>query len=79
MKRYRIWNKKTNQYMVLGYAHKTSWGTFPSEAIKHSKHVLGKPEDFDKTYEVHLFELQHTKILNVKKQIIKNATKKVTS
>jgi hypothetical protein len=53
---YRIKKKSTGEYMQIGYARKTSWLVYPSEAIKNNRHQLHDLND----YEVEVFEMKHT-------------------
>lgn len=41
---YRIRNKRTKEFVSLGYSSKNSWSNYPSEAIKYN---LPNKEDYE--------------------------------
>jgi len=55
---YKIRNKKTQEFITLGYSNKYTWHVFPSEAIKNNKHIICLDD-----YEVVVFEYKEINIL----------------
>lgn len=51
---YRIRRKETDYFLSLGYNHKSSWGVYPSAAIKESPTIFENKDDF----EIVIFEYQ---------------------
>ena len=47
---YKVYNKRTKQYVALGYDQKASWLKFPGAAIKNTYHDK-------KDLEVHKFQI----------------------
>lgn len=52
---YRIRDKKTGEFISLGYRHKTSWLVKPNAAIKESPELF---KDDPERYEFVIFELK---------------------
>jgi len=60
---YKIREKKTQNFISLGYEQKHTWLAFPSQAIKNNKHILYNLDDF----EVVVFEYKEIDILPLNK------------
>lgn len=57
---YKIRNKITNEFISLGYKSKSTWLSFPSQAIKYGR------LDYD-DYEVVVFEYKEINVLPLNK------------
>ena len=66
MKVYRIKNVKTDKYVSVGYNQKSSWKTFPSEAIKINSDTFNQAEFDD--FEVEVYELKLVQKLYLNKK-----------
>jgi hypothetical protein len=65
---YKIKNKRTGEYISLGYNSKKTWLTFPSQALKYNTRLMMGDTD---NYEVEQFELVKTKSFTIDGQEIK--------
>ena len=65
---YKIKNKRTGEYISLGYSSKKTWLTFPSQALRYNTRLMMDDTD---NYEVEQFELVKTKSFTIDGQEIK--------
>lgn len=70
MKLFKIIKKKTGEHVSLGYKNRSSWLTFPSEALRNNRHII--PENKEDEYEVEEYELVLKRKLTLKKKEIES-------
>jgi hypothetical protein len=58
---YRIRDKKTKNFILLGYSNKSTWLTYPSSVIKHNRHVIRNLDD----YEIVVYEYVEKEVLPI--------------
>lgn len=62
---YRIKDKRSGQYISLGYNRKATWLVFPNAVIKNNIH----PDDY-KNYQIDMFETNPSKSFELNGQQI---------